>query len=619
MRNHIKLLCAAVILMLAAVLSSCGAEEVTSDVLEEYTGTLKNAMESSIIISNVDDNNIIKFTTNKDTVYDIGDETHLCANDVIRVVFHEEGVERIANQIELKEHVHQALTFEGTVSDVKKESVTLTDKALTVTFIKDSDTKVQGDLSKADEAVVTYTGDISEYPYATEIKVIKEKEEADETTVSGIVSELEDGTVLLAVNSATAYRFKIDKNTKIKGEADKLTVGDSVNITFKGDIEKTPAAIVINIVKKAQEQRRTINGTIKSVGDDSVTLDTGKKTYKFATDKYTKFNGDKPAKGYKSEITYVGELGKDATAIIVYCVKQTPKPVKYTVIFIDGNGTTLKTEKVVKGGSATAPDDPEREGYTFTGWDTDFSDVTSDLVVNATWKKDEPDPEEPVIAQGTLLAWTDDGTNTCTVDIEGFGELTLFVDPEELDIPIGYMPAINDIVKISYLESSSQLRSIELISRPDAPEPEPEPTEDVTPDDTADQPADDASDEAADEPAGEADVTIVAEGVIVEGDESNRTVLITVDDEDIELKLDADTNISSGYFPEKGDTVQITYDKNSMALRDIQLLRAAEPEAADEPAEEVSPAEDSAPADAPATEPENDPAADTENASEDDQ
>jgi uncharacterized repeat protein (TIGR02543 family) len=42
---------------------------------------------------------------------------------------------------------------------------------------------------------------------------------------------------------------------------------------------------------------------------------------------------------------------------------------------------------VVHGQAATAPAAPKREGYTFDGWDTDFSRVTSDLNVTAKWKQ----------------------------------------------------------------------------------------------------------------------------------------------------------------------------------------------------------------------------------------
>ena len=57
----------------------------------------------------------------------------------------------------------------------------------------------------------------------------------------------------------------------------------------------------------------------------------------------------------------------------------------FTVSFLDWDGTLLKEEEVEYGGSSTAPDDPEREGYTFTGWDKDFSNVTSDLQVGAEY------------------------------------------------------------------------------------------------------------------------------------------------------------------------------------------------------------------------------------------
>ncbi|MCB5259007.1 MAG: InlB B-repeat-containing protein, partial [Candidatus Cloacimonetes bacterium] len=62
---------------------------------------------------------------------------------------------------------------------------------------------------------------------------------------------------------------------------------------------------------------------------------------------------------------------------------------KYTVIFLDWDGETLAKERIPHGGSATAPTVPEKEGYTFTGWDKEFDKVTSDLTVTALYDYDE--------------------------------------------------------------------------------------------------------------------------------------------------------------------------------------------------------------------------------------
>ncbi len=59
----------------------------------------------------------------------------------------------------------------------------------------------------------------------------------------------------------------------------------------------------------------------------------------------------------------------------------------YAVTFLDWDGTILKTEQVLQGQSATPPADPIREGYTFIGWDTDFSNVQSDLLVRALYEQ----------------------------------------------------------------------------------------------------------------------------------------------------------------------------------------------------------------------------------------
>ena len=57
----------------------------------------------------------------------------------------------------------------------------------------------------------------------------------------------------------------------------------------------------------------------------------------------------------------------------------------YTVTFKDYDGSTLKTQNVNAGNAATAPASPSRSGYTFTGWDKTFDNVTGDLTVTAQY------------------------------------------------------------------------------------------------------------------------------------------------------------------------------------------------------------------------------------------
>ncbi len=99
----------------------------------------------------------------------------------------------------------------------------------------------------------------------------------------------------------------------------------------------------------------------------------------------------------------------------------------YTVTFVDWNGKVLKSEAVSPGTAATAPKDPKRIGYTFTGWDKDFSNVTDNMIVTAQYEmitsgicgKD---------GEGNLadnLTWTYD-LKSGTLTIEGEGAMMDF-------------------------------------------------------------------------------------------------------------------------------------------------------------------------------------------------
>lgn len=133
------------------------------------------------------------------------------------------------------------------------------------------------------------------------------------------------------------------------------------------------------------------------------------------------------------------------------------------VQFVDWNGTVLSTDYVNSGEAATAPANPSREGYTFTGWDTDFSSVTEDLTVTALYeinryrvrfydwdgtllKTDSVDwqsaavaPANPTRAGYTFIGW-DKSLEVITSDLD----VTALYEKEQLNVTVSYVDGVEN-------------------------------------------------------------------------------------------------------------------------------------------------------------------------------
>lgn len=70
-----------------------------------------------------------------------------------------------------------------------------------------------------------------------------------------------------------------------------------------------------------------------------------------------------------------------------YPLDQKVNNTTYTVTFLDKRGDILSSTTVKKGNAATAPDAPIIDFYKFVKWDTDFSNVTSDLTIKPIYEK----------------------------------------------------------------------------------------------------------------------------------------------------------------------------------------------------------------------------------------
>lgn len=77
-------------------------------------------------------------------------------------------------------------------------------------------------------------------------------------------------------------------------------------------------------------------------------------------------------------------LSDDSLVLSVYYLREV-----YTVTFVDFDETVLLTDEIKYLGVATAPSNPDRIGYTFSGWDISFNEITSNLTVIATYTINE--------------------------------------------------------------------------------------------------------------------------------------------------------------------------------------------------------------------------------------
>lgn len=76
-----------------------------------------------------------------------------------------------------------------------------------------------------------------------------------------------------------------------------------------------------------------------------------------------------------------------ATSDATYEAVFTPSLRQYLVRFQNWDHTLLDEQQVAYGAAATAPGEPTKDGYTFTGWDREFNNILADMTVTAVFEK----------------------------------------------------------------------------------------------------------------------------------------------------------------------------------------------------------------------------------------
>lgn len=147
-------------------------------------------------------------------------------------------------------------------------------------------------------------------------------------------------------------------------------------------------------------------GSITPEGNTNVTYE-GDVTFKIT-----------PDEGYRVADVIVD--GESVGAVSGYTFENVTEPHSieavfelktYSVKFLDWDGWLLSEQTIEHGKDADAPRTPERTGYTFTGWDAQYTNVTSDLTINAQYEADT--------FTVTFLDWDGEELSAVTV---GYGQ-----------------------------------------------------------------------------------------------------------------------------------------------------------------------------------------------------
>ena len=436
MKKTVKLITmGAIFIMMMAMMIGCSTGSGTAE------GKLINANDETLVVRV--DGEVEIFNTTNETKYDLAGEEEITAGDTLRIEYHEEGKEKLADSVTIIKAVNHTLKMTGELSDLNETNFTVTSDSLTVKFNYDAKTEVTGGkLNEGDEVRVTYKGDLSEEPHAISVDILQEQADDPHYEAHGIIADMSETTILLSIDSADAHRFIYNSETEIVSDDNKMEIGDRAEVTFVGDIDKKAVATKIVVHHQAKKNQRVINGTLTKAEKTYLMLDTGRNEYKILVNDKTQFTGGKYQKGVKATITYKGDLEEEPLATDVYCDKAKKK---------DDPTKTKTTE--------TKPTETKTETQTETQTETE-----------------PPKPPTPVTV--TVKAYIEEWdmeNNKGVFKVEDDEETPLELTIKDVDLPVGYFPQVGDYVLIEYDKDKMDLMDMQLIESPD---PDPEQTPD---------------------------------------------------------------------------------------------------------------------------------------------
>lgn len=223
-------------------------------------------------------------------------------------------------------------------------------------------------------------------------------------------------------NTITAYRF-----TESGGKITVSSADDGIaqlRVNYASGIAANTKTTVTNLTITNLDSKTTLNGMFNDTKTLGIPVKEG---YKF--NGWTVKSNDLSANPYGSVTetvegsVYEYRFGAGTDIVEAQWATDT-----CTVIFRNYDGTIVDEQSVAYGSAAKTPTTiPERGGYSFVGWDTDYSKVTSDLII------------EPIYEELNISITLD--KTTVTLYEGAFETVTATIDP--------VVSGISDIVWVS--------------------------------------------------------------------------------------------------------------------------------------------------------------------------
>ena len=145
------------------------------------------------------------------------------------------------------------------------------------------------------------------------------------------------------------------------------------NVTVTANFEPIPPTYAVSVSANPSAGGEVSGGGIYEQGQTAIVEATANENYEFV-------NWTEDGERVSDEAEYTFTVNEDVDLVANFALKT------YTVTFVDWDGKQIDEQIVSHGSAASAPDDPEREGYSFTGWDVAFDEITSGLTVTALYQ-----------------------------------------------------------------------------------------------------------------------------------------------------------------------------------------------------------------------------------------